>query len=88
MKRSVESPIKPTALFFMAFFIVWHMSPGKWKGWDGGGGGVCPGWVVGWVYSLRTMSMLNSLILATLVVEHALDTAILIWSLSAAFWAD
>ena len=47
-----------------------------------------PGWGVGGVYSLCTMSMLYSLITATLVVEHARDTAILIWSLSAAFWAD
>ena len=38
-------------------------------------------------YNLWTMSMLVSLIFATVAVVHALLTAIFIWSLSAAFCA-
>ena len=88
MKRLVESPMKQTAFFFMVFVVVWHMFPGRWNGSDGVGGSGWPGWGTGVVYSLWTRWMLWPLIIAMLVVPHEHDTAILIWLLSAAFWAD
>ena len=54
---------------------------------DGGGRGGRPGFVTGGGYNLWTMSMLVSLIFATVAVVHARLTAIFIWSLSAAFCA-
>ena len=35
--------MKPAALFLVAFFMVEHMSPGRWNGWVGLIGVVWPG---------------------------------------------
>ena len=87
MKISVESALTPVALCGVICRIVWQMSPGRQNGWDGGGRDGWPGFKTGGGYSFWTMWMLLSLIFAIVAVVHARDTAIFIWSLSAAFCA-